>query len=433
MNKYSFRFLSNKVNPYLFAGILSPFVTIWLVIFLDVVNVPLMMCAILAPIVFAAIMMFKKGRARDEITLDDRGFTSTYYGRVNFADIEGVVNLPWYQRNPPTMVLKLKSGKRLRWNLTWKGSFFNSTKDAEVFDAFTSALIERLHQFSPPKNPFTGNAQHQDLSTLAGQLQEEKKRNNNPVWAIPLGVVVALTALVRTCGKDWLPNRSPDFGKIAAVQEQLYEENMATAMRVMDSMMKVNGPAFMYTNDTGATLRQAPDLDIEETPGIRVFQQTAANMALKRFIAHPDSFPPQLYVIGSDSVYRKLRKSILNMNDSATRFLFIRVYDTFQHIKPLRYPGREYDSTKDKVYDLTTAIPVYDTTKLGEAIDQAFPAMHFMLAQVRHRSSFKVYLAGRQSDGVPEALFQRAVRELNKQLHAVKADTSRFVTKTFFK
>ncbi|MBV7532089.1 hypothetical protein [Chitinophaga sp. sic0106] len=432
MNKYEFRFQSNKGNPYIFLMILSPFVTIPLLVLMDNLNVPVFFIVILTPILFGGYMVYKKGKARDEITLDNRGFTSTCYGRIDFNDIAEIVPLPWYRRNPPTMAIRLKSGKKIGWNLTYRGSIFNTTADAHTFDAFTTALADKLESKVQRKNPFVEH-KPAEQSPLASQLQEEKKRNNGVYWTLPLGFIVALTGLIRTCGKDWLPNKNPDFGKIAARQEILYQQNVETAMRITDSLALLNGAAYLYTNDTAATLKQAPDLNIEEVTGIRVFQQTAANKELGRYIEYPDSFPPQLYVIGSDSVFKKMTKSILNMDDSAKRYLYLRVYDTAQHIKPPQFQGSTMDTTKYKVFDVTTAIPLYDTTTIGAAIENAFPGMRIMLAQVRHRSTFKVYLTGRVSEGIPEELFQKAIREMNKQFAEVEVDTTLFVTKEFFK
>ncbi|SHM95060.1 hypothetical protein SAMN05444266_11519 [Chitinophaga jiangningensis] len=431
MNKYEFGFQSNKGNPYIFLMILSPLVTVPLLVLMENLNLPVFFIVILTPIIFGGYMMYKKGKARDEITLDNRGFTSSYYGRIDFNDIAEIVQLPWYRRNPPTMAIRLTSGKKIGWNLTYRGSIFNTSADAHTFDDFTTALADKLEARVQHKNPFV-EQKAPETTSLAGQLQGEKKRNNSVYWTLPLGFVVALTGLIRTCGKDWLPNRNIDFGKVAARQEALYHQNIITARQIMDSMAVVNGPAFLYTNDTGAILKQMPDLEVEEATGIRVFQQTAANMEMQRFIEHPDSFPPRIFVIGTDTVFKKMTKSILNMDDSASRYLYLRVYDTSQHIKAPSFRGSTMDTTKYKVFDVTTAIPIYDTTKIGEAIEKAFPGMHLMLAQVHHRSSFKVYLTGRVSEGIPEHLFRKAVLELNKQFHAVKVDTTLFVSKTFF-
>ncbi|WP_341837805.1 hypothetical protein WJU16_08035 [Chitinophaga pollutisoli] len=87
------------------------------------------------------------------------------------------------------------------------------------------------------------------------------------------------------------------------------------------------------------------------------------------------------------------------------------------------------DSSGLPVFDVKTAIAVYDTLMIAKPLSEVLPGMPMMLAQVRHRASFRIYLTGREKDGVTESLFRKAVRELNKQLSKVVADTSRFVMK----
>lgn len=57
--------------------------------------------------------------------------------------------------------------------------------------------------------------------------------------------------------------------------------------------------------------------------------------------------------------------------------------------------------------------------------------MHIMLAQMRHRKTFKLYLAGRESEGITETLFRKTVETLNKQLNESEVDTTEFAQKTF--
>ncbi|WP_158618203.1 hypothetical protein [Chitinophaga lutea] len=50
---------------------------------------------------------------------------------------------------------------------------------------------------------------------------------------------------------------------------------------------------------------------------------------------------------------------------------------------------------------------------------------------MRHHNTFKLYLTGRESDGITETLFRKTVAAFNKRLAESKADTVGFVLKTF--
>ncbi|QNK63504.1 hypothetical protein H7F33_03095 [Pedobacter sp. PAMC26386] len=53
--------------------------------------------------------------------------------------------------------------------------------------------------------------------------------------------------------------------------------------------------------------------------------------------------------------------------------------------------------------------------------------MNMMLANAKLRpKTFKLYLAARTGTGMDEALFRKAVKELNKQMNAVAVDTTTF-------
>jgi hypothetical protein len=365
--------------------------------------------------------------------MDSSGFTSQFYGRVQYADIERIVDLAWYRRNPPTMHLKLKSGQKLAWDLTYRGSVFNSTKDAEVFAQFTDELQQRLSALYAAAlkqdNPAPALVQEHP----AVQLEREGKKNRNPVWAVPLTLGFALLALVRTCGKDWFSGRRLNFSEMAVKAEKRFSGNIEEVKLLVDSIGRAQGGVFLYSNDTGAVIKLLPDIQSGDVTGIRLFELTSANEQLERFMAHPDSFELKSYVVSADSSVKVLRKGIFNQDDSIGRVLYFRVYDPSLHVNPFgSRRGEVVDSATLPVFDLTAASAVYDTANPGKAIEEAFPGMKVMLAQVKHRPAFKLYLAARAGDGITPGLFNRSILALNKQLAAVGADTTKFVKKSFY-
>ncbi|MGX5817662.1 hypothetical protein ACWKWU_05670 [Chitinophaga lutea] len=211
----------------------------------------------------------------------------------------------------------------------------------------------------------------------------------------------------------------------------MFEENVAEAKVVMERMMQGKGGVFLYSNDKDATVRLVPDIDDSNPTGVSALQYVNANENLRKFIENPDSFDIRIVMTSGGDV-KAFRKSILNMDDSAKHTLYLRFSDTSLHIIPPRERAvtRE-DSLGYPAFEMSTAVPLYDTLRLDEAIDKALPAMRMMLAQVRHRPTFRLYLAGAEKDGINETLFQKALQALNRQLLDVKADTSRFVYRRF--
>ncbi len=333
------------------------------------------------------------------------------------------------------MRIRLKDGRKLTWRITIKGSVYNSVSDAETFIRFTEALSARMDAWNA-KQPV-----HQAKSltpspaisneTPAEQLRDVAKRSRKPALFIPIGAAFAVLAMVRTCGKDWFKRDEVNFAKMAAQQEQRYERNLEEAKAVMVQYMKQEGPHYLYTNDTAARAELLPKIEASNPTSIAAFRHTEANRELEAFIENPDSFQIQTVIVAGDATVTAMRESILNMGDSAGAKLFIRFYDPEQRIEPRALRGQASDSTEWPVFDVLTAIPLYDTLRLKDPIADAVPGMRMMLAQVRHRPSFRLYLTGRAKDGISETLFRKAIRELGRQLAEVEADTSGFVIKTY--
>lgn len=430
MHLFSFKFQHPSALRYVWLVVLAPIVCVVPAILLVEDNVALIIASVFAPIVIGFYLLFTKGKAQDEISLDNSGFTSAFFGRVQFNEIKAVKGSSLFM-DPPSIRIELNNGRKLTWRITSKGSIYNSVEDAETFLRFTAELSLKMDAWAPRAQVRQSTLSY-EKAPPSEQLRKVVKRNRKPALAIPIGAAFALLALVRTCGKDWFKRDDINFAQIAAQQEEKYQSNIGEAKAVMSEYLKRQGAHFLYTNDTAARAELLPDINVSDPTGIAAFRHTEANRELEAFIENPDSFRIQTVIIAGDGSVKPMRGSILNMNDSADVQLFIRFYDPQQRIAPPRMRGAApVDSSEFPVFDVMTGIPLYDTLKIGGAISESFPAMHMMLAQVRHRSSFRVYLTGREKDGISETLFRNAVRELNKQLAAVKADTSGFVVKMY--
>ncbi len=432
MKTFTFRFHNAKnILLYLLLTTLGPVLGLIVIMAIDITSLAAFLVTILLPLGGGMYLMYVKGKAKDTIDLDNSGFTSEFYGRINFDEIEQIIDLPWYQRNPPTMSLRLKSGEKIIWRLAYRSNIFNNEQDAATFVDFTAALQRRLDSRYAKKLQ-----QHEPVrqDDPAIQLKREETKNKNmSYWTLPLGFIVALVSLVKACGKDWIKDRGPNFSKFTEMQEKKFDGNIRMAKSMVDSMSAAQGEVYLYSNDSGATIKLLPNISVDEPTGIKLFELTANNEQLDRFIEHPDSFELKMLILGGDSIFKSMNKSMMNYGDSATSNLYIRCYDPKQLLAP---PGSRrnepFDSATARPFDVTTAIALYDTLKPGKAIGEAYPGMKIMLAQVKHSPSFRVYLAGRKQDGISAQLFQNSVYAINKQFAAVGVDTTKFIKRTFF-
>ncbi|MBV8253690.1 MAG: hypothetical protein JO154_13865 [Chitinophaga sp.] len=432
MKTFAFKFQNaRKILLYLLLTILSPIVGLTILIVLDSTSTTAFLLATLLPLAIGVYLMFRNGKAEDTITLDSSGFTSTYHGRINLDDIDQIIHLKWYQRNPPSMSLRLKSGQKISWWLTYNSNVFNSREDAVTFAEFTAALQTKLDTRYAKKLHSKIPSTYEDPAI---QLKREGEKNKNAaIWTVPLSFAIALIGLVKACGKDWIKDRGPNFSQFTAMQADKFDKNIQVAKLMVDSMSKAQGAVYLYSNDTGAIIKLLPNISVSEPTSIKLFELTANNEQLDKFIEHPDSFQLKMIIWGGDSVMRSMSKSIMNYDDSAAINLFIRCYDPKHLINPPGSTrGQTIDSSTAKPFDMTTGIPLYDTLQPGKAISRAYPGMNIMLAQVNHSPSFRIYLAGRQQDGISAALFQKSVYALNKQFAAVGVDTTRFMMRTFY-
>lgn len=431
MSPYSFRFQHPRALRYVWLTVFGPIVVLIAVILLAGPSMPAILISTLGTMALGFYLLFTKGKAADQITLDSKGFTSAFFGRVEFGDIAKVSGQSFWME-PPSLRIVLANGKQLTWRLTYKGSVYNSVADAEVFMQFTSDLSARMDT-STAARPAAAAYYHAGIGpTPAEQLRKVKDKNRKPAWMIPIGAVFAVLALVKTCGKDWFGSKDPDFGKMAAQQEKLYNYNVERAKAVMAEHLKTQGALFLYTNDTAATASLLPKISEDNPLGIKAFRHTQANQQLREFIDNPGAFDIQTVILAGDASVTPMRKSILNMDDSAGANLYIRFYDPAQRIVPMQLRGQAIaDSSELPVFDVKSAIALYDTLALAKPISEVLPGMPMMLAQVRHRPSFRIYLTGREKDGITESLFRKTIRELNRQLNKVEADTGRFVMKVY--
>lgn len=430
--KYRFRFQNPRGFKYLWLAALSPLLALVLVSVLDIRDSLFVLGIVLVPLVLAFYLFARKSRARDEITVDDEGLTSDWFGRINYASIEKAEGGSW-KRTPPSLQLKLRNGHKVTWLLSWSGSVFNSREDAAVFSLFTEVLTGKMNK----KEVAAGypSKQAAPYSTAAAQVEQAVQKNRKgQSWFFPVSLVFAVLALVRTCGKDWFHRKDPDFAAVARYQKQEFEQNFTKAREVMATKVAGYGPIYLFTNDTAAHIELLPDIQLEEmAPQLSIFRNGVMSDSLKKFIEQPDDYGVITMVATGDGKCKPMEKSVLNKKDSTNRYVYFRIFvprngypqDARRHLSG----GRDTANGRD--LNLSVGIPVYDTSKLAEAFDHALPNTHMLLAQLRFNSGCKIYITGSAHDSIPETLFLKVMAMVNKQRKEVKADSVKFVLKTW--
>lgn len=171
--KYRFRFQSTRGLKYLLLVLLSPLLAILLISWLNVRESLVVVLAVLIPFLMAFYLFARKGKAHDEITVDDQGLTSAWFGRIEYATIEKVDG-SGITRTPPSLRLQLRSGRSVTWLLSYRGSVFNSREDAAVFSLFTEVLKGKMSR----KEAFEKYTQYAG-SGLSPAAQMEKAVQQN--------------------------------------------------------------------------------------------------------------------------------------------------------------------------------------------------------------------------------------------------------------
>ncbi|MGX5817663.1 hypothetical protein ACWKWU_05675 [Chitinophaga lutea] len=184
---FKFRFQISRSIRYVMLMVFGPFVAIPLAFWVGTISFIPVIIAVLLPLVAGLVLTIKKGKGYDEIEMDDTGFNSLSFGRVDYADVTEVGAGPWWAQTKPSMRLTLRSGKKVTWLLVEKGSLYNSIEDAATFREFTEALSARLdllHRTQRKRPPISQAAAMPgaEQETPAGQLRNLVKRNSTAAW-----------------------------------------------------------------------------------------------------------------------------------------------------------------------------------------------------------------------------------------------------------
>ena len=458
MNEYHFKYQNTKGGKYFLLAIFGGMLTIPPSVFLlDYISwifwisVPLTIFLI----VYGLWKFHKTSRGTDVITVDSEGFTSKDYGRVLFSDIHSIPPFGALQAPPPSMRIRLNNGKKLVWQLNANNP--KGKDDALIFTAFREVLLEHLKQQTQSASPEISveTTQGVDVEAIADnpvqpesikapavqtevieQLERHKKRDINYKYiTIPIGLVFAILAFVRTCGEDMIrEHKNKEFEGVrnAILSEETdYQDNVQEAIRVAKTYARKFGPIYLFTNDPESRMEFIPDISKDSyTPEIQVFglRRVEDNKKLEAYIEHPDSVGYLLMVSKPSLGFATImQESVFSKADSTAAVVYLAVYNPYESL-PASFRNQSDTTFRPIQYTSSVQIPKAGklTGKLLENMD--FASVRAILQQYK-KTYF--YMAVKEQDGMPPERFEELKNLViaNFEEHDIPAD--QFQSKRF--
>lgn len=433
MASYSFCFqVVNSVKYFIYGAILGICLMVALLL-LNLLNVALLILAVFVPFIFGGWLFYQKGKGSDHIILDQAGFTSSFFGRVEFEEIERIPHPAWLGAPAPSLKIVLKSGRKLMWGLSDVGSVFNTSNDALIFRSFIDDLY--LHLEGNAKSAEHGKVHPEVHSKLnldespSAQLNKVKIKYGKQAVFWPIGLFFSIIICIKTCGIDFIQkNKDKEITAAFRNSERRYQENIQASKLVLDSFAKTLGPVYLYSNDQNINVLLLPIIKEEDAlDQVPVLKHALTSVELKKFIQHPDSAQFVTVLVDKGQEMTVMKKSMMNYGDSTDTFLFLRFYDPSQKVNPDSYSKRkQIDSSRFVPFDLTTGVMIKKGQSISESLENSIVYLKMMLAQAKLSPQFRIYLSGAKYNNVSRELFNEVVAELRKKLVAAEVDTHAF-------
>jgi len=433
MPAYSFQFqVVNSVKYFIYGALLGFSLMVVLLLF-NVLNFVLIILAVFVPFITGGWLFYKKGKASDHIVLDKVGFSSSFFGRVEYEEIDRIPHPAWLGAPAPSLKIVLKSGRKLMWGLSDVGSVFSTTADAVTFRTFIDDLYFHLERKARQTDDEqvcrivdNGSDSKESPSQQLGKIKI-KYGKQAIIW--PVGLLFAILIYIKTCGTNFIrDNKDDKIREMFQNSDRQYKVNIIESKAVLDSFAKTLGPVYLYSNDPNIELMLFPIIKEEHNlDAVPTLKRAFTNIELKKFIKHPDSANFVTVLVDSKKQMTVMRKSMMNYGDSSDTFLFLRFYDPSQKINPDPYSRRKpVDSATFVPFDVTTAVSIKKGQSLSEGLENSVISLKMMLAQAKLRPQFRIYLSGATYNNVSKELFYEVVAELRKKLVAAEVDTLEF-------
>lgn len=392
----------------------------------------------------------------DTIEVDHKGFTSSYYGRVLYADIDCIAPYNAFGPLPPSMRIKLKSGKTIVW--LFQGRDLDQ-KNVTPFVAFKDAMLDALSGYSAERQVNPGAPSHDrwDKKPISpgstaeqaqspaeesvdmehrNQLKEALKRSRNRklrYTAIPLSFGIALLGFVRTCGNDYIKKRNAKqaimLRSAMANIELSYQEKLNQAKITAEIFTKKFGPVYAFSNDSNFKLQYLPEISDGYQPEalkhVYGIGKTKDIENLDKYLAHPDSAKYALLM------YHTPTKEILRCNDYGQKDSLLPVYLIAYNPKKIMAanPFDPYDSTKVAL-TYCTSINIPKNQQITRKVLKNWQYESARTKLIQHPGTF-FYLIAATKDSIPRQAFDSVRKMIVADLEKHDIDTVGFKNYAF--
>ncbi|WP_312336039.1 hypothetical protein [Sphingobacterium sp.] len=452
MKEYSFKF-QNKIGIFYLLTVLIgiPFliiaVTVWLMDYISWlfwVSVPVMILTM----ILGVWRFLKKSRTWDTIQLDNDGFTSKSYGRVEYQEIADIPAYNVLIAPPPSMRIRLTDGRQLIW--LFNPNDLKSTAHIDTFIAFKEDLLDHLEQreLKLTKKADNKSRDHHEIQMEEGvtnekidhdiiaRLKESKQRDYRHI-AIPISAIFATIMLLKTCGTDFIrsqrENESNNFRSAVLKMETDYDNNVQRARDVAASYAIKFGPVFLLTNDPDAVLEFTPNINKDPySTEINVIglRRVEDNRLLEQYIKHPDSVSYELSVVNETAkFYSIMRKSIFAQQDSSAGTIYFAVYNPKESF-PVKHNRTFNQDSTFRPIQFATSITVPSIGKLTKDIlhNMDFASLRSILQS--YKGTY-FYMAAKEQDGISESQFGQIKSIVEQDLKEHQIDTKLFQSKVY--
>lgn len=413
MREFTFKYQNGKGGAYFLSaffgvpfGVLFPsFFLLDYISWIFWISIPLM----IGLIVYCIRQFIRTSKDMDTIQVDDEGFTSKSYGRVQYSDIHSVPPYGPLQAPPPSMRIKLHNGKKLVWQ--FNANHPKSAADVTAFTAFREELLGHLKQRTEA-HPIELATSTTPRIEVIEQLEKHKKRDFNYKYVtIPFGFALAVLMFVRTCGEDLIrEHKEKEFNGVRSAIlhiETDYEENMQEALRVAAAYSLKFGPVLLLTNDPLGKAAFIPDIRRNSfAPEIPVvgLRRAEDNKQLEKFIQHPDSAPYDLVVINPSMEFSAvMNKSPFSTEDTAAVTVYFYVYNPHKSL-PSKFRGVSDTTFQPIRYSTSISVP-----KEGHLMKDVLRNMDFasIRAILKQYEGTYFYMAAKENEGISPERFEQ--------------------------
>lgn len=243
--------------------------------------------------------------------------------------------------------------------------------------------------------------------------------------SVLLGVLLCFAAgmLVYT----FFETKASKNKKILQGIPKAYRNSKNTTDAAIDSLLKLQGSIYVYTNDTGVRAGWIPNLSETYTITYGGVKSLAAELEGRRhFIAHKDSLGFRLLLKAANNMYYPVNKSILLGNKNSTCKIWFFTYGSkagaVAAVKP-RLPARKNDFANG------WGVGILKDSMLLKTLFKNLPMLQAAAFLLKPEKSY-FYVVGYNSDNgkknMDTLLFKSIIKEVNTALKKEGIDLQQF-------